>query len=246
MRQFYIGTSGWSYDHWRGVFYPKTLAKAKWFDFYAKQFNAVEVNATYYRFFKDAVFEKWYQRAPEGFRYVLKVPGLITHRKYLKDTKESIERFCKQAEMLGDKLGMLLLQLAPHQPYDLKRLKAALLTFTDPSRVAVEFRHEKWLNNDVYALLQELGVAFCSVDSPEQALTDWVTGKRAYIRLHGSKRWYGDNYEPQALRRIATHAQQMVSAGAREVYIFFNNDNHAYAAFNALDLAKNKKMQKTQ
>ena len=141
-----VGTSGWSYPHWKAVFYPEGLARARWFEFYSRTFSTVEVNATFYRFFKESTYCKWRDTAPEGFRYVLKVPRVITHRKFLAGVDEDIRRFCASAAILEHTLGLLLLQLAPQTPYDPDRLGRALRAFEDPSRVAVEFRHKRWLN----------------------------------------------------------------------------------------------------
>src|SRR5512136_2995851 len=118
--QYLIGTSGWTYDHWKGTFYPDGLAKSRWFDYYAEQFPAVEVNATFYRRFADQTYVKWLERAPAGFIYVLKAPKLITHRKYLVDAEEDIRLFWRSACILEDKLGLVLLQVAPGTPYDLE------------------------------------------------------------------------------------------------------------------------------
>jgi uncharacterized protein YecE (DUF72 family) len=100
---FFIGTSGWTYDHWKGCFYPEKLPKKDWFDYYAHRFSAVEVNATFYRSFKDEIYQNWRERAPGGFGYVLKVPQLITHRKFLVDAEEDIKAFYRSCTILGDK-----------------------------------------------------------------------------------------------------------------------------------------------
>jgi uncharacterized protein YecE (DUF72 family) len=234
--QFLVGTSGWTYDHWKGLFYPEGLAKSRWFDYYAEQFPAVEVNATFYRRFADTTYAKWWERAPEGFIYVLKAPRLITHRMYLADAEEEIHTFWQSASLLGDKLGLVLLQVAPDTPYDLERLRQALLAFGDPHRVAVEFRRKEWLNNETLGLLHACGAAFVSADSPRQRLVDWVTSDAGYIRLHGRSRWYSHDYSSAELDEIARVARHMADNGAKTVYIFFNNDFEGYAPKNALEL----------
>jgi uncharacterized protein YecE (DUF72 family) len=141
--QFLVGTCGWTYQDWQGVFYPTDWPKDRWLEFYAKKFTTVEVNATFYRSFKDQTCHKWRERVPEGFRYVLKTPRFITHRKHLIDAEEQIKTFWSSAALLKDKLGLILLQLAPSTVYDPERLKQALLTFGDPKKIAVEFRNKK-------------------------------------------------------------------------------------------------------
>lgn len=235
---FYVGTSGWTYDHWRGDFYPMKLARTRWFDYYAERFTSVEVNATFYRVFNDTTFEKWRTQVGPDFRYVLKVPRQITHEKHLAGCEEDIRVFCHSASLLGDRLGMLLVQIAPDMPYDLALLRSALTAFEDPSQVAVEFRAEYWRSEAVRSLLEELGTVHVSVDSPTTRLSEWVTGKAAYIRLHGRSGWYDSNYSPGELNEIATLAHQMADRGAEKVYIFFNNDVGGYAPHNALALAE--------
>jgi uncharacterized protein YecE (DUF72 family) len=233
---YYIGTSGWTYDHWKGRFYPEKLARSHWFDYYATQFSSVEVNATFYRTFKDQTYLKWKQRAPQGFGYVLKAPRLITHRKFLLDVEELIQAFYRSCTLLEDKFELILLQVAPQTPYDLPRLKVALQAFPDPSQVAVEFRRDQWLNRDTLDLLQSFGAVMCNVDSPRQKLTNYLTSDRAYLRMHGRKHWYSYNYTPTEIVEIAGLSRQLVQRGAKRVYIFFNNDFEGYAPVNALSL----------
>jgi uncharacterized protein YecE (DUF72 family) len=234
---YYIGTSGWTYPHWKNVFYPPGTPQAQWFDYYARQFNAVEVNATFYRSFSDRVYAGWQARAPEGFKYVLKVPRLVTHLKHLQGVEEDIRSFCRSASLLGDHLGLLLLQLAPDMPYDPDLLRRALLAFGSSPRVAVEFRHSQWLNDEVMGLLQQAGAALCCADSPRSRLSARLTSSSGYLRLHGRRSWYASDYSRPELEEIALAARQMAAEGAAEVYIFFNNDVGGYAPPNAADLA---------
>ncbi|MFQ6103006.1 MAG: DUF72 domain-containing protein [Candidatus Glassbacteria bacterium] len=234
--RFLVGTSGWSYPSWKGLFYPEDCPQRKWFDYYSDTFMTVEVNATFYRFFKDETYHNWRDRAPGGFRYVLKAPRLITHRKYLIDAEREIKRFWESALLLEDRLGLVLLQLAPSIPYEPGRLKKALLAFDDPTRVAVEFRHKRWLTKETKSLLEEVGAIFCSADSPKSELMEWVTSGVAYIRLHGRKKWYSHDYSDEELRGVAELAKRMADQGAKTVYVFFNNDVGGHAPKNALSL----------
>lgn len=231
--QFLVGTSGWSYPEWQGIFYPEAWPKRRWFEYYAKKFATVEVNATFYRTFKDQTYHQWREQAPAAFRYVLKVPRFITHRKHLIDAEEEIRSFWRSASLLADKLGLILLQLAPNSAYDPDRLKQALLAFGDSRKVVVEFRDQKWLTEEIKDLLKETGAVFCAVDSPKSELVDWVTSEVAYVRLHGRRQWYNYEYALPELREIATVARKMATLGAAKVYIFFNNDVNGYAPRNA-------------
>jgi len=234
--RYYIGTSGWTYEGWRGDFYPTDLARTRWFEYYAHHFNAVEINATFYRSFKIETYQKWRFKATTGFRYALKAPRVITLRKMLVNTAQDILEFSTCAQQLGETLGMVLLQLAPNMALDFKRLRAALQSFHEPSQVAVEFRHSRWEAAETFELLQEMGVAYVCADSPKCTLQARLTGKRGYIRLHGRRVWYADDYSEAELHEIAALAHGMISQGAEAVYIFFNNDIGGYAHRNALKL----------
>jgi uncharacterized protein YecE (DUF72 family) len=235
---FFIGTSGWTYDHWKGNFYPDGLTRTHWFDFYAKRFNAVEVNATFYRTFGDPTFEKWKKRAPKGFGYTLKAPKVISHRKLLRDVEEDIQAFCRSADLLEDAYKMILLQVSPDMPYDHGLLRSALQAFPDPGRVAVEFRAGYWFNPHTENLLSSVGAIFCNVDSPRQRMTEVLTSGRTYLRLHGRDHWYTANYSSDDLQHVAEVARRLADRGAAEVGIFFNNDFGGYAPANALELQK--------
>lgn len=236
MTRVFIGTSGWTYDHWKGDFYPAGLGKARWFSFYATHFNAVEINATFYRTFSPATLEKWRAQAPEGFCYALKAPRSATHDRLLLDCEAELGAFARLGMLLGEHLGMFLLQVSPKTPCDPPRLLAALKAFPDPTRVAVEFRSPAWDCPEVIGLLEGLGAAWVNVDSPIVHLGDRLTGPRAYLRLHGRQRWYASNYSDEELRQVAATVRRLVDRGAEEVYVFFNNDVGGYAPHNAARL----------
>lgn len=229
----YIGTSGWTYEHWKDLFYPEGLARSRWFEHYSTCFPAVEVNATFYRSFKEQTFQKWRDKAPSGFKYVLKVPRLVTHRKYLKDVDETIGQFVRVSAVMGDTLGAFLLQLAPGMPFEPDRLRRALRAFPQPDRVAVEFRHQRWFTDEIRELLSEIGAIFCIVDSPMLQVRDWVTSSVVYFRMHGRSRWYAHNYSPAELSEVAQRILALESRSVDTVYVFFNNDYQGYAPRNA-------------
>ena len=232
-----IGTSGWTYDDWKGLFYPEKMPRNKWLEYYAGQFPTVEVNSTFYHPFTDQTYQNWSKRVPPDFKFVLKAPRLITHQRYLEDVQDLIHRFWQSALLLGDHLGMILLQVAPDTPYDLEKLRTAILSFGDPEKISVEFRDDIWYSAKIRALLRELGVTFCCVDSPRIQLNDWVTSDVAYIRLHGRVNWYAYDYNEEELRQIKEIAARMSGHGAKTIYIYFNNDYQCHAPRNARALA---------
>jgi uncharacterized protein YecE (DUF72 family) len=149
-----------------------------------------------------------------------------------------IADFSRSACLLGNKLGLLLLQLPPNLPCQPQLLDAALHEFTHPSLVAVEFRDQRWLNEEVLTLLRNRGANYCNPDHPQHELTTIVTGDIGYLRLHGRRAWYTENYTHKALCSVALTARTLEQQGAREVYVFFNNDYAAYAPHNAMALSQ--------
>ncbi|MFQ5584276.1 MAG: DUF72 domain-containing protein, partial [Calditrichia bacterium] len=184
----------------------------------------------------DQTYHNWQEKAPEGFRYVLKAPRIVTHRKYLKDANGDIRQFWRSVNLLREKFGLILLQLAPATPYEPDRLKHALQTFADPSKIAVEFRKDVWFTDEIKNLLEQLSSVFCNADSPKTSLNDWLTSGTAYLRLHGRKKWYAYNYSNEELKEIAQLAIEYSGRGVKQVYIFFNNDFEGYAVKNAITL----------
>lgn len=233
---YWIGTSGWSYTEWLGRFYPKNYPRNRWLDYYAARFNSVEVNVSFYRSLPDRTYQNWYEQSPEGFRFVIKASRFITHRKYLLDIAEAVQRTEQSAYLLKAKLGVILLQLPPNMPYDVKRLEATLQAFQHPEKVAIEFRDNKWLTEEVRDLLMKYRTIFCNVNSPTQEIKDWLTSDSGYIRLHGHKKMFASNYSNEQLQEIAKHARKLVQQGAKEIYIFFNNTMLGRAFRNAKTL----------
>jgi uncharacterized protein YecE (DUF72 family) len=236
MAGYFVGTSGWSYDPWKGNFFPCSLLSVSNFNRYASQFSALESSLTLFHGFTDTICFKWRRQAGPDFRYALKIPPAITHQRLIANIESEIGAFWSSVCLLGDRLGAVLLQVSPNQPMDLGWLRAVLQAFGDPTRVAVELRTPTWQNEDVRRQLEAVGAACVNVDSPHNRLNEWVTGRRAYIRLHGRRRWYADSYSDEELVAICQQANRMAAHGAEEIYIFFNNDIGGDAASNALAL----------
>ena len=233
---YFVGTSGWNYPEWRACFYPSDLPQSRRLEHYATRFKAVEINATFYRSFKDQTYHNWYARTPDDFRFVLKAPRLITHVKHLDNVSEEIQAFDRSAHLLAEKLGLILLQIAPDTPYDLRRLSGALSVFRQPSKVAIEFRRQNRQVEDVIDLLHNFGAVWVNSDYPGNRLDDRLISDVGYLRLHGRRCWYADQYTAEEIAEIAKLTKQMVDRKAKAVYIFFNNTVNGYAAQNALEL----------
>jgi len=234
MPEIYVGTSGWYYSDWEEIFYPKNLPVHKRLSYYSEHFNTVEVNATFYRRFKDSTYQNWYRVTPEGFLFVCKAPKIITHRKFLKETENDIKDFTLSASLLKEKLGLILLQLAPNMPYNIELLRKVIVLFKNTCNVAIEFRNSKWINNEVKECLSELNTPFCNADSPKSRFIDWVTSDILYFRFHGRKDWYFYNYSQEELDEAAIFIKNQISEKTKRVFIFFNNDVGGNAIQNAL------------
>ncbi len=144
--RFFIGTSGWSYKHWVGPFYPHDLKPDAWLEFYIRHFNSVEINNTFYHLPSANTFKVWKKAAPEKFIYALKASRFITHMKKLKDPKRPLAIFLKRTAILSDNLGPILFQLPPHWRCNLERLKEFTEILPDKIRFAFEFREQSWFN----------------------------------------------------------------------------------------------------
>lgn len=231
--KIHIGCSGWFYWHWRGIFYSEGNRTDTWFRHYAANFDTVELNAPFYSWPKDATVKTWKRNAPENFRYSVKVNRLITHEKRMRHTRALVEKFCRIETILGQKLGCFLFQFPPSYKYTPSRLRS-ILTQLDPAfHHAVEFRHKSWWREAVYRGFRERGLVFCSVSSPRLPTTLVRTADVIYLRFHGTSRWYRHDYSREEL---AEWAKKIRSSGAREAWIYFNNDRQGYAITNAREL----------
>jgi uncharacterized protein YecE (DUF72 family) len=229
-----IGTSGFQYKHWKGVFYPEDIPQKRWFEHYAAHFDCVEINNTFYNLPEASTFDDWKQAAPAGFEYVLKYSRYGTHIKRLKDPDQHVDVFMERAERLGDRLGPILVQLPPNWHADAGRLDAFLQSTPAGRRWALEFRDPDWLRDEVFEVLTKHQAALVIHDQidnhPRVRTAEWI-----YLRFHGVGD--GGNYPHQALSAAARRIADDLAAGI-EVYAFFNNDAHGYAVANAMDLRR--------
>jgi uncharacterized protein YecE (DUF72 family) len=233
--QYYIGTSGWHYDHWRHLFYPDKLPRAKWLEFYSRHFTTVELNNSFYRLPSEEAFANWRDSSPANFAFAVKVSRFITHIKRLKDIEQPVDTFLSRAKILKQKLGPLLYQLPPNMHRDDDRLESFLSILPQGLKHVLEFRHESWLDNGVFEILRRHNVGLCVFDMPDLSCPLVATADFAYLRFHGSTGLYSSCYTDEELaewaKRLAGLAPEV-----KEVYIYFNNDAEAFAVRNAMTL----------
>jgi len=232
---YYIGTSGWHYDHWRYRFYPEELVKPKWLKFYAGHFTTVELNNSFYRLPSEDAVAAWRNSSPANFTFAVKVSRFITHIKRLKDTEEAVARFISRAKILGEKLGPLLYQLPPNMHRNDERLERFLSILPQGMKHVFEFRHQSWLEETVFEMLRKYNVGFCVFDMPSLSCPLVATADFAYIRFHGRTGLYSSCYSDEELAEWAQRLTNL-AVNLKEAYVYFNNDAEAFAVRNAITL----------
>ena len=182
-----------------GFFYAG-VPQPDWFERYLKDFDTVEINASFYSWRTAASVQAWRRQAGErNFVYTLKVCELITHVKRFKGTKTLIRDFGLIADILGDRMGCFLFQLPTSYRYTRARLDAIVSQLDPARRNVVEFRHASWWNEDVYGAFRKAGIIFCSCSGPRLPGELIRTADEVYVRLHGPKRWYRHDYSDDEL-----------------------------------------------
>ena len=230
-----IGTSGWSYDHWLGTFYPKGTRQQDLLAVYAGRFDSVEINRTFYKLPAAEAVAAWRAKAPAGFLFAAKASRYLTHRKKLKDPEEPVARLLGCVEHLGEKLGPVLFQLPPRWRVNPDRLQRLLEELPDRHRYTFEFRDSTWHDDRIFELLSRRGAAFCIFDLAGKPSPIEVTAGFVYIRLHGPGAAYQGSYDGRTLSAWARRILAWSEAG-KDVYCYFDNDEKAYAPHDALRL----------
>jgi uncharacterized protein YecE (DUF72 family) len=229
-----IGTSGWSYDHWTNVLYPPGLPSARRLSRYVEEFDTVELNASFYRWPKDSTFAGWREQLPNGFTMSVKAHRGLTHYRRLASPDPWIERFERCWQLLGDRHGVLLVQLHPEQRRDDARLDDFLADMPGSIRVAVELRHPSWDDLAVYALLEHRRAAYVVMSGAGLPCIPRATTDFVYVRMHGPdpQAMYAGSYSTDEIRVWAERIGKWNAEG-RDVWLYFNNDPHGHAVRNA-------------
>ena len=235
MSKNYIGTSGWSYLHWKNNFYPEGLKSIDWLAYYSNEFPTVEINTTFYHTPREATIEKWHSTAPKDFLFAIKASRYITHLKRLKDCKESLQFFYKSIAAFKNKTGPILFQLPPSFKINIERLKGFIALLNDEYHYTFEFRHPSWFVDEVYALFSTHKIALCITDLGGHLSPEKITSDFTYLRLHGPKKAYQGSYGSIGLKswkkKIETWNQTQLS-----VFCYFDNDEKGYAIQDAKTL----------
>jgi uncharacterized protein YecE (DUF72 family) len=238
MTDIRIGTSGWHYKHWIGRYYPEDMKASGMLAHYLRDFDTVELNNTFYQLPKEESFDAWRKATPHDFVFAVKGSRFLTHMVKLKEPERGLVNFIPRAERLRWKLGPILWQLPPRWNANVERLEEFLQKLPPEHRYAFELRNETWMNDAVLELLKKYNAAFCIYElagyhSPIEITADWT-----YVRLHGPTEFkyqgsYSDRQMEQWAERIESWKKKM-----KAIYVYFDNDDSAYAVNNALTLKK--------
>lgn len=240
----WIGTSGWSYAHWAGRFYPDDIRKKDWFGYFAQQFDTVELNATFYHLFPETTYAGWEAKAPGNFLYAVKMWRWVTHRKKLRDVEEDTQTALERAALLGRRLGPILVQLPPSLKRNDERLREYMEVLKTARRrigrrfaFTIEFRHPSWDDEAVYRILERENFALCLPDGPRVMYPRRVTSYFTYVRFHGRAGMPDALYPEAVLADWAAWLRAQRDAGV-DVYVYFNNDYNASAITNARQMIR--------
>jgi len=228
-----IGCSGWSYPHWRKRFYPEKLPAREHFAFYARHFNTVELNNSFYRQPSRDRFVAWREQAPPGFVFAVKGSRYVSHIRRLAVEQKSVDLIVDSARGLGDKLGPVLFQFQNTFRLDLARLERFLPMLPADVRFSLEFRHDSWLVPAVFELLRAHKIALCIPDHPKMPKSLEITSDFTYIRMHLPERGLG--YDQRALQPWADRIIDWHGRGL-DIFVYFNNDMEGRAIKDAQTL----------
>lgn len=223
-----VGIGGWTYEPWRGTFYPQGLAQARELEYAAAHLGAIEINGTFYSSFKPASFAKWAASAPEGFVFTVKASRFTTVRKTLADSAASVEKFLGQGlEALEDKLGPILWQFPHTKAFDPQDFAGFLKRLPDrigsrPLRHALEVRHASFEDAAFVKLAKETNAAIVYADKPGYPTIDERTADFAYARLQRAEEDVPTGYAPKALDDWAAKARGWAEGG-RDTFVFMIN-----------------------
>lgn len=231
----HIGTSGWHYKHWEGVFYPKEIKPDKYLSYYKNYFSTVEINNSFYKLPKENALKMWRDTVPTGFIFAMKASRFITHNKKLKEPEIHSKIFLDKAAIIGKKLGPILFHIPPYWNINLERLNNFLNVLPKEHNYVFEFRDSSWFNSKIYNLLQQHNAGFCIYDMGDFTTPKIITANFIYVRMHSPPASYGGNYAPHYLAKWADDFINWAEQG-KEIYCYFNNDIYGYAVKNALAL----------
>ena len=231
----FIGTSGYYYPGWISEFYPEGMSSNGFLEYYEQFFNTVEINSTFYHMPRATTIKNLKKKLKEDFVVSVKLNRTITHQKRLKDVKDLLDSFFESVLVLGNNLGVILVQLPPSLKKDEELLFSFIEMLPKNVKFAIEFRHKTWLEKSVFNILRKYNIAFVVTHGDNYPFLKIDTAEFAYIRLHGPKELYASSYSEEELKEWAIYIKSLNGKGL-STFVYFNNDFYCYAVKNALTL----------
>jgi len=232
VKNIYIGTSGWSYKHWKGIFYPPKLKATDYLPFYAQHFNIAEINTSFYYLPKPETVINWINKVPPDFKFCPKMSRYVTHMKKLNNPEEPLERFFDVFQPMGPLMGPVLVQLPPFLKfnYDIAdHFYKLTATAYKEYEFVMEVRHPTWLQEESLTLMAKYNIGLVIAQSGHTfPYSEMITAKNIYIRFHGPKELYASSYSDEMLMEFAEKFKEWEKEG-HAIWAFFNNDIHGYA-----------------
>jgi uncharacterized protein YecE (DUF72 family) len=234
-----IGTSGWSYKHWKGEFYPEEMKPTDYLLFYTEHFDTTEINSSFYHLPRRSTVEQWVEKTPKKFRFCPKISRYITHIKRLHEPEETVARFFEVFEPMKEKMGPVLVQLPPSLKFNYDVAEHFYTTLKKNFKeysFAMEVRHQTWMTEESLTLMSKYDMAFVISQSGDRfPYAETITAKNIYVRFHGPKELYASSYSDKMLKGFADKFKHWVSEG-HYIWAFFNNDVHMHALHNGKTL----------
>ena len=235
--KIHIGTSGWSYKHWAGIYYPDGLKPTDYLSYHSKQFHTAEINTSFYHLPKEETVKNWVKQVPDEFLFCPKMSRYLSHMKKLHDAQEPVDRFCSIFDEIKQQLGPVLIQLpaSVHFHEELTEEFYQVLKTKPDYRFAMEVRHESWFSDESIMLMKKFGFSLVLALSNNFPYLETITAKDIYVRFHGPTGLYSSSYDDNFLADYAEKFKSWKSEG-HNIWAYFNNDINGYALENARKL----------
>jgi uncharacterized protein YecE (DUF72 family) len=237
--KIHIGTSGWSYKHWKGIYYPAGLKPADYLSYYSRDFHTSEINSSFYRLPSQTTIRSWLTQVPPTFIFCPKMSRFLSHMKKLHDAEEPLNRFFSIFSEMKAQLGPVLIQLPVNVHFhpEITEHFYQVLQKQPDYRFGMEVRHDSWFCDESIHLLRQYKISLVIAHSQELPYLETITARDIYIRFHGPKGLYSSPYSNSFLADYVEKFRKWESEG-NTIWAYFNNDINGYALTNAKTMSR--------